>query len=262
MSYEEFIQNILDTRGRFYCGDEYHERHHIIPKCMDGTNDDDNLIDLSAREHFEAHRLLALENPDNEKLVYAWWYMSVCDNNGLRKYSISADEYEQSRKCFVDKISGKNNIWYDIHRFGEDNPMYGKTHSQETRDKISNKMKSLYQNPENSPMYGKHLSQETRCKISDRLKDIYQDCEFHPRRGKHHTKETKDKMRKLKMGKYDGANNPRCRKLIRLSDLKIYNYLNEAVEDNNVCKDTMRKYCKIHKDFMYYDEYIITQQNN
>ena len=53
-TYEEFIQNILDTRGRFACGDEYHERHHIVPRCMDGSNNRENLIDLYAREHFVA----------------------------------------------------------------------------------------------------------------------------------------------------------------------------------------------------------------
>ena len=47
MTYNEFINNILNTRGRFACGNEYHETHHIIPKCMDGSNNDDNLIDFS-----------------------------------------------------------------------------------------------------------------------------------------------------------------------------------------------------------------------
>ena len=56
MTYIEFINDILNTRGRFACGDEYHERHHIIPKCMDGSNNEDNLIDLFAREHFVAHK--------------------------------------------------------------------------------------------------------------------------------------------------------------------------------------------------------------
>ena len=61
-TYQDFINNILETRGRFNCGDEYHEKHHIIPKCMDGTDDEDKLIDLYAKEHFIAHKLLALEN--------------------------------------------------------------------------------------------------------------------------------------------------------------------------------------------------------
>ena len=53
INYNDFIQNILNTRGRFACGDEYHERHHIVPKCCGGTNDKDNLIDLFAQEHLK-----------------------------------------------------------------------------------------------------------------------------------------------------------------------------------------------------------------
>lgn len=37
VTYEEFINNILVTRGRFKCGDEYHEKHHIVHRCMSGT---------------------------------------------------------------------------------------------------------------------------------------------------------------------------------------------------------------------------------
>lgn len=36
MTYDEFIDNILKTRGRFACGDKYYERHHIVPKCCGG----------------------------------------------------------------------------------------------------------------------------------------------------------------------------------------------------------------------------------
>ena len=83
VTYEEFINNILETRGRNGCGDEYHETHHIVPKCMGGSNDKENLIDLFAREHFEAHRLLALENPENEKLNFEGMGYEVIDNEGI-----------------------------------------------------------------------------------------------------------------------------------------------------------------------------------
>ena len=76
MTYQEFIDNILKTRGQFSCGDEYHGRHHILPRCKGGTDNKENLIDLFAKEHFEAHRLLALENPNDSKLVFAWWSMA------------------------------------------------------------------------------------------------------------------------------------------------------------------------------------------
>jgi hypothetical protein len=109
ITYEEFIQNILDTRGRFNCGDEYHERHHIVPKCMGGTNDEENLIDLFAREHFEAHRLLALENSDNNELVYAWNCMAILNNNRQMRYVISPEEYEEIKILLHNTKSGGNN---------------------------------------------------------------------------------------------------------------------------------------------------------
>lgn len=129
MSYKEFIDNILNTRGRFACGDEYKERHHIIPRCMGGTNDKDNLIDLYAREHFEAHRLLALENPDIKGLTYAWWAMSVQTNAYTKKrYCITAEEYEEVR-TYYSIILSKN-------MKGNNNPFYGKKHSDESKNKI------------------------------------------------------------------------------------------------------------------------------
>lgn len=34
------------------------ELHHIIPKCLDGTDDEYNLVLLTPREHYIAHFLL------------------------------------------------------------------------------------------------------------------------------------------------------------------------------------------------------------
>ena len=45
--HKEFIEDILNNRGRFNIPNgEYKERHHIIPKCLGGNNTKDNLIDL------------------------------------------------------------------------------------------------------------------------------------------------------------------------------------------------------------------------
>lgn len=109
MTYKAFIDSILQTRGRFACGDEYHERHHIIPKCIGGTNDEENLIDLFAREHFVAHKLLAIENPDEEKLVYAWWCMCTLPGSSKKRHDITAIEYEEARKAYADRFSGNKN---------------------------------------------------------------------------------------------------------------------------------------------------------
>ena len=109
MTYLEFIQNILKSRGRRGCGDNYHEKHHIVPKCMGGTNDEDNLIDLYAREHFIAHKLLAKENPDNDKLVYAWWCMSVVRNkNTQERYELTPEEHEEAKIAYNNVNKGHN----------------------------------------------------------------------------------------------------------------------------------------------------------
>jgi len=80
MAYKDFIEDIINKRGRFNCGNEYHERHHVIPRCLGGADTQDNLIDLYAHEHFIAHKLLALENPDELKLVQAYNIMAFSHN--------------------------------------------------------------------------------------------------------------------------------------------------------------------------------------
>lgn len=165
LTYEEFIQNILNTRGRHGCGEQYHEKHHILPKCMGGGNEEENLIDLFAREHFEAHRILALENPENNKLVYAWNVMAFPQSklHNYNRYELTAEEYEEVRKSFSKTITGKNNPNYGNHKMaGANHPMYGKHHSDETKKKISEATKG-----ENHYMFGKHHSEEARKKISE-----------------------------------------------------------------------------------------------
>lgn len=148
MTYDKFIQNILNTRGRFACSDGYHERHHIIPKCMNGSNSKDNLIDLYAREHFIAHKLLAEENPQNYQLKYAYWNMCQCTGrDGQDKYISTLEEYEGARIFCHEAMSGENH------------PMYGKHHTQESREKMSISKKDMY-NGENNPFFGKKHSQE------------------------------------------------------------------------------------------------------
>ena len=133
MKYIEFINSIINTRGRFSCGDVYHERHHILPKCMGGSDDADNLIDLYAREHYEAHKLLALENPKNEKLVFAWWIMSTKSSNTGGRYDLTAEEYEEAKMVLSEAQSRTKKEQFSNK---ENHPMFGKKHSDESKEKM------------------------------------------------------------------------------------------------------------------------------
>jgi hypothetical protein len=155
MTYNEFIQNILDVRGRFGIPvGEYKERHHIIPKCLGGLDNDSNLIDLYAREHYEAHRLLAIENPDSAGLIFAWHQMSHGGGSTKQRLVVSQDEYEEARVAWATfmkenwvgeghpcygrtDMSGENNPMYGVHRFGESSPHYGHHHTDTVKDVLS-----------------------------------------------------------------------------------------------------------------------------
>lgn len=193
ITYEEFINNILNTRGRFACGDEYHERHHIVPKCLDGGDEKENLIDLFAREHFEAHRLLALENPDSDKLIYAWWCMSHVKGNANQElYILTSDEYEEARKKFVEILSqqksGTGNPMYGLK--GEDNPNYGVRRSAETIERIRKAAQKRSKNPE----YIKRASESQKARFA-------KPDNIHPTRGKPQSDEAKRKNSESHKGK-------------------------------------------------------------
>jgi hypothetical protein len=53
----------------------YSEKHHIIPKCMEGTDEKSNIAHLSAQEHFVAHQLLVKIYPNEKGLIYSCMMM-------------------------------------------------------------------------------------------------------------------------------------------------------------------------------------------
>lgn len=243
-TYEEFINNILENRGRFNCGDEYHERHHIIPRCIGGSDDEDNLIDLYAREHFIAHKLLTQENPDNDKLVYAWNMMSSTKNTKQQRYELTPEEYEEVKKKFAKvhskKFSGENHPMYGIHRYGENAPMYGKHHSDETRAKMREAAKNKLPMSEERRQklresmlgkknhnYGKHPSNETREKMSKAKEGVYLG-ENNPNYGNH---------------KLVGENNPRAMIVMCIETKQVYGATTIASENTGVNKTGIRKCC-------------------
>jgi hypothetical protein len=55
---------------------EISEKHHIVPKCIGGSDSEDNIVSLSPREHYLAHYILHRMYPDNKPLQRAYWMMS------------------------------------------------------------------------------------------------------------------------------------------------------------------------------------------
>ena len=52
MNYEKIYNNIISKAQSRQKLDGYIERHHIIPRSFGGSDDDSNIVALTAREHF------------------------------------------------------------------------------------------------------------------------------------------------------------------------------------------------------------------
>lgn len=75
MNYQRIYNQIIkNAQNRTLEG--YKEKHHILPKCLGGSNDKENLVELTAKEHFLCHMLLCEIYPNNIKLYHALWMMS------------------------------------------------------------------------------------------------------------------------------------------------------------------------------------------
>ena len=77
----------------------YTEKHHILPKCLGGSNNEDNLVRLTAKEHFIVHMLLCkfTEGEVKRKMLYAHIAMSHYIKEG-RDYKIGSRIAEKLRK--------------------------------------------------------------------------------------------------------------------------------------------------------------------
>lgn len=83
--YENIIANAQRQNRRKHNG-TYYEKHHITPKCLGGTNNKDNLVLLTAKEHFVCHKLLTFIYPHNRGISYGFMLTS-------HKIKISSRDY-------------------------------------------------------------------------------------------------------------------------------------------------------------------------
>jgi hypothetical protein len=107
VKYQQIYNSLIDrAKGRIIAG--YSEKHHIIPRCMGGTDVSSNLVILTAEEHYVAHQLLVKIYPDNRRLLFAVHMMTRSNNKHIRnnkeyswlrkRRSVAASEFAKGRK--------------------------------------------------------------------------------------------------------------------------------------------------------------------
>ena len=143
----------------------YTESHHIIPRCMGGSNNKDNLVRVPARVHFLLHWMLYRIYRTSE-MAFAWNMM--CMNTHNSRYT--SRSFSIIRRIFSECASSahKGKILTDSHKKKISKSNTGKRHSKETKMKMSqNRHISLaHKQSIINAMTGRPYSDETRAKLS------------------------------------------------------------------------------------------------
>ena len=151
--------NIVNrAKSRLLEENTYIENHHIIPKSLGGNNSKDNLVKLTAREHFICHILLTKMTTGQEKYKMIHAAIGMKRSRKYQKRYINSRLYEQVRKDFA-IISGNRNK--------------GKHPSKETRKKMSKAGKGRIFTEEKKTTLVKHVKACPTRQCPKRLKNKY-----------------------------------------------------------------------------------------
>ena len=194
--YTKLYYSIIDS-AKASPNKEYTEKHHIIPKCLGGADNNSNLIKLTGRQHFICHWLLTrmVTGAEKHKMIFAVNRMLSISKKQSR-YKITGRKYELLKLMFNEVNLFNDKDWQNSQRkqnhigkirseetkqklrdawernkesrIGVNHPSYGKTRSSETLKKMSMAMKGKLVKEKN-PMYGKTHSKEVKTLLSDRL---------------------------------------------------------------------------------------------
>lgn len=187
MNYEKIYHQIV-VRAKNRILECYTEKHHIIPRCMGGSDDKENLVSLTAREHFVCHRLLVQIYPNNSKLKFALWAMCNMKSKRQSRYLPSSRVYESIKIEVIKLISEKKKgvKLSEEHKRKTSETLKGKKRPQEVVDKMvktrkenggwnhseetKNKIRSnngMKRQEVRDKLKGREISDETRKKLSD-----------------------------------------------------------------------------------------------
>lgn len=129
MDYKNIYYKIIENakketeNGHRFVG--YFEKHHILPKSLGGTNDKENLVKLTAREHFICHWLLVKMydkgSDERYKMLCALWRMNNDGSTTQKIHYINSRAYEALRIEFSKNVSEV----ISKYQKGENNSQFG-----------------------------------------------------------------------------------------------------------------------------------------
>lgn len=158
---------------------EYLERHHVLPRSIGGSDDESNLVFLTAREHFIAHCFLPRMCKNTKDRQNLNWAITRMSSNCRGSSKIYAKEKERISREGISETRRKNII--DAHRTPEarirkSNKMRSKWSEPEYRIAMVTAMRACYQDPDIRKRRAKSAKNfwanpENRAKMAEKLKN-------------------------------------------------------------------------------------------
>lgn len=141
--YKTWHDNII-TKAKNRTLTCYTEKHHILPKCLGGLNNEDNLVRLTAKEHFIVHMLLCKFTEGRNRHLVLVAFEGMCRlKSDRRNYKItsriSAKLREESREHSHMKTD-KYKQMFSKRMLGNTITL-GFKHKSETKNKIAERLK-------------------------------------------------------------------------------------------------------------------------
>jgi hypothetical protein len=200
--YKQWYANITE-RAKNRVLETYTESHHIVPRSLGGSDEVDNLVELTAKEHFVCHWLLVkmTTGQEHHKMLNALRMMRA-EKQGQQRYNtkITARVYESIKQEYAELQSKQFT--------GTGNGMFGKHHTQEAKDKISQKNLGKKLTPEQHARLVANTTGKKKPPLTDEHKaklSMLREGEGNGMWGKTHSAETKAKQRAKAVGRKQSA---------------------------------------------------------
>lgn len=252
--YTRWYYSIIDRAKSRPKNNGYVERHHIIPKSLGGSNNKENIVSLTAREHFLVHLLLVRmcnNQNDRAKMVHAAWFFQ--GNLKISGYTINNRTYEILKQQKIDIQKNRKQTPEEIEKRRKSCTGTRRTEEQKKRMSEAQQeyLKSSFNSVESSlrvKIGMSNMTDEVRVEMKRKQSlaklgnpgpirgdEVYQKI-AEKNRGRKNTEEAKDRMSLSKLKKF-GIKEPKFKDVIVWEILRPDNLIIEITNLNQWAKD-------------------------
>lgn len=218
--YDQIITNAKQRGSDKGQLDYYTERHHILPKSLGGVNSTQNLVLLTAKEHFICHHLLTkcVTGTHLYKIKHAFSQMVHCG-----KFSPTSRHYEKARNFYAE--GARPQEWRDAISAARKGYKVPTEQVERMRKRLTGRKLST-SHKENIRLARKKLGMPEQCRRA-RLKTLVKRFKVvYPDGSEHIIENLKQHCKDTNINHASAANNSKHERPITRGPLKGMNFIN------------------------------------